>query len=77
MKRIVCIWLALLLAAGSLWSCGGTETAETEAAAETSGQTTETEVQLMTPAVEDFGGATFTILPPSERYMTLRIRQAF
>ncbi len=73
MKRIVCFWLALLLTAGSLWSCGDTEAPETseiseaETTADLSAQAEETEAPAYTPAVEDFGGASFTILHPTER----------
>jgi len=76
MKRIVCIWLALLLTAGSLWSCGDTEepetteapeTSETELAADTAEQGPETEEPAYAPAGEDFDGASFTILHPTER----------
>ncbi len=68
MKRIICIWLALLLTAASLWSCGGNETSETTATADTSAQEVGTEEPAYTPTVQDFGGASFTILHPSERY---------
>ena len=68
MKKIICSWIFLLLASGSLWSCGNTETAEIKSEANTVSQTEEAVETEYAPVAEDFSGATFTILHPSERY---------
>ena len=71
MKRIICLLLALLLAAGSLAACAEKTGPETGAAADTSadpsgsaGQWSETEEQRLTPDIpdEDFQGYEFNVL---------------